>query len=71
VQIPRADRPARTAERVRLLKDRIGEHAVTYLAFFDDDEAVLTPEALARAGIRMRRVASFADGTLWEATPPS
>jgi hypothetical protein len=71
VQMPRADRPARTAERVRIFADRIEEHAVTYLAFFEKDEAVLTPEALASPGIRMRRVGRFADGTLWEATPRS
>jgi hypothetical protein len=71
VQIPRADRPERTAERIRGFAERIGRHAVTYLAFFDAGEAVVTPEDLARSGIELRRVATFADGTLWEASATS
>ncbi len=63
--------PEWKARQLRTLERRVDSGRVDYLACFDvDSEAgAMTPDDLIRAGIRMRLVARYTDGTLWRASP--
>lgn len=67
------EHPAEAEAQLSRLKARVRSGAVDYLACFDTDRGVgaMTPRALEKAGIKMRLVATFPDGTLWKALPSS
>ena len=73
VQIPRRDYywpPTRTAADLETLRDAARSGRVAYAAFFILDATALTPSEVRDAGITLRPVQSFPDGTLWAVEHP-
>lgn len=74
VRIPRQDGASADAfeDRTRTFVEEVNQGEWTHLAFFTDtDFSSLGPEELMRLGARLQLVATFDDGSLWEAQPVS
>lgn len=68
VQIPRRDYywpPARTAADLEALRRAAASKRIAFAAFFDLDTTAVTPRDVQDAGIGLRLLRTFADGSLW------
>jgi hypothetical protein len=63
-------RPETVEPRIRTLKAQVSSGRVRYLVYFTSDAAndVVTPKQLTASGLRLRKIARYPDGEIWEAS---
>jgi len=66
----RFSKPETVAPKIQTLKARVESGHVRYLVYFTSDSQnhVVTAKQLKASGLRLRRIAKYPDGSIWEAS---
>jgi len=69
--VNRFSRPETVPQRIDKLKAEVESGRISYLVYFYSDSrfGVVKVRELAAAGLRLRKVANYPDGSVWEPLP--